>query len=1522
MKKTLLRVVSMAMAVAMLMCSANLTVFAAGSGSSDPTPIASAVANSDTWQSALTQQEIAVLNVDAFNFGDLKLCESALNNSVVTVVADGGDKYTVKTPAVATDLISGAKWVAKKASVVGGNTELTFDITGTETAFEYAGAFTNVQVTYELTVVDVSNVKTIVDLPNTLVGDVKRQSSVMDTLVANSTDIALIEDPIIISILKGIYDTSPAGLQQIDKLQTKCMTNGKLNLLTYINEYKEDGLIYYYTDNNSTKIYDELVLLIEVVDALINDPAFEVAKANQFVGQYTVKVEDYYDKLIDYRDKLDTIKVDEHIDQDSANLIMLLTAVAAADGYTSEHVVASNELKYTKTVQAAAPGKAIIDVTVKVLGSKPETYTASYSLASDAKLTQTNIDDLTSIKNELLDKVQANVEYYAFAGELPAIGTSVTDITAAITFTYTPYTYTVKIEGVGNRTFSSDADWTISLPAPAAGYRNVYNVAGETVYAFGSAVKYTFTDLSVFDSAKTLTVSCITEEYVEEVGKDELLTLVGKANDAFASGNLGAKFVPVEDANGNISIILRVAPSISGLKIEQIGGKLMEIFMKDLEVAYLGDSVMWSKTDGIHIQAFIDMFASSGFGFDAFCNVVGADGRVKNDAALSALSPVGSAVAGGVGGKLAESTITLNGSRYPFYITLQDGVATSQLAKARELVAKLKGYINIECSNGAYNIVVNAPDSVYPYYLAAMLALDKAELADPQDMDMKECLEYEFSLIKPLILDDNFTVETLENTLAKAGQAYDLSEYATEFDYIRRMMSYILRHTTVESTASGNVYSATSKTESADAIKRLLGRIDMASFYGIVAEAQDGSTIDFNFTITLADMETEYDALVFDYSKTGLNKFVATKDLAATLNSVGANAIVVLMNDVTLNGAVDIKNRTFINLNGYTITGDMNATAAVRITDATLYADKGGVNGKLTGNFTLTGGKYTANVDAFLASGYSIDANGYVVNNVYTVTKTGNDVEIALNADFLYDYSSVSSAKKEFLLETAVDAAFDIALNMYTAAAIQIDGNTVYDFSTIKDIVSLLDNSKNQLANKAIDVVDTLGVSAIVNAIISDVCDFAALEQAILNGTAVAEYEVTTKSWNFTPYVQTNGNYLTIDITPANEKTGKLSIVVAGTDANKQALAAIFGELKNIVTVDVAEIIVNDVSYNGGFNVDYNATADVTVDLSSNNDYAALVATAVAYKLPAGAQKDAIVAALDVYFTTRGTEELVAVLENVTAAQVIAAIKGLGNETCENMLTALGFTSDSVVALEAVYGYMIDTAAKVLNRLDITGPATTLKGFKVDNTFAAYNWTKDNIKGYNVDVAFTLVLASEKPAELPVEIDDPTADISSAEAQKLIRGFYYDVAVNDVYVDAKCMGITVGELLTYVKFNITNASTSDIYVVDREGNKCANDALVGTGYSIVINASNSVSAETLNVRIIVVGDVNGNGKVDSGDAAMMARHYLGIELLNEAQIFAADNNRNGKVDSGDAARIAAKYTYTWDGNTYESFYKA
>ena len=53
----------------------------------------------------------------------------------------------------------------------------------------------------------------------------------------------------------------------------------------------------------------------------------------------------------------------------------------------------------------------------------------------------------------------------------------------------------------------------------------------------------------------------------------------------------------------------------------------------------------------------------------------------------------------------------------------------------------------------------------------------------------------------------------------------------------------------------------------------------------------------------------------------------------------------------------------------------------------------------------------------------------------------------------------------------------------------------------------------------------------------------------------------------------------------------------------------------------------------------------------------------------------------------------------------------------------------------------------------------------------------------------------------------------------------------------------------------------------------------------------------------LLGDVNGSGKIDAGDATMVLRHVVGNTKLNKAERLAADVNGNNNVDAGDATMI-------------------
>ena len=58
---------------------------------------------------------------------------------------------------------------------------------------------------------------------------------------------------------------------------------------------------------------------------------------------------------------------------------------------------------------------------------------------------------------------------------------------------------------------------------------------------------------------------------------------------------------------------------------------------------------------------------------------------------------------------------------------------------------------------------------------------------------------------------------------------------------------------------------------------------------------------------------------------------------------------------------------------------------------------------------------------------------------------------------------------------------------------------------------------------------------------------------------------------------------------------------------------------------------------------------------------------------------------------------------------------------------------------------------------------------------------------------------------------------------------------------------------------------------------------------------------------VTLGDVNGDGRADNLDAALVYAYYNGKQTLSEQQLTAADVNGDGKTDNLDAALIYAYY---------------
>lgn len=100
---------------------------------------------------------------------------------------------------------------------------------------------------------------------------------------------------------------------------------------------------------------------------------------------------------------------------------------------------------------------------------------------------------------------------------------------------------------------------------------------------------------------------------------------------------------------------------------------------------------------------------------------------------------------------------------------------------------------------------------------------------------------------------------------------------------------------------------------------------------------------------------------------------------------------------------------------------------------------------------------------------------------------------------------------------------------------------------------------------------------------------------------------------------------------------------------------------------------------------------------------------------------------------------------------------------------------------------------------------------------------------------------------------------------------------------------SVNYLLGQLKNKLNTNLTIQIY--DNNGKKLINNELVGTGSRVVILNENSNIVEEY--KIIIYGDVNGDGKINSIDLLVLQRHILEIDKLNDIFLIAGNIRKNG-----------------------------
>ena len=99
---------------------------------------------------------------------------------------------------------------------------------------------------------------------------------------------------------------------------------------------------------------------------------------------------------------------------------------------------------------------------------------------------------------------------------------------------------------------------------------------------------------------------------------------------------------------------------------------------------------------------------------------------------------------------------------------------------------------------------------------------------------------------------------------------------------------------------------------------------------------------------------------------------------------------------------------------------------------------------------------------------------------------------------------------------------------------------------------------------------------------------------------------------------------------------------------------------------------------------------------------------------------------------------------------------------------------------------------------------------------------------------------------------------------------------------------TVDSLLSKIQTNYT------VEIYNKNGEKISGSNLAGTGSTVKILDNNILIAE---YTLIIYGDTNGDGKINSIDLLVLQRHILEIEKLENVYVKAGNVRKNGKNPS-------------------------
>ncbi|MBO5869856.1 MAG: dockerin type I repeat-containing protein, partial [Clostridia bacterium] len=192
-----------------------------------------------------------------------------------------------------------------------------------------------------------------------------------------------------------------------------------------------------------------------------------------------------------------------------------------------------------------------------------------------------------------------------------------------------------------------------------------------------------------------------------------------------------------------------------------------------------------------------------------------------------------------------------------------------------------------------------------------------------------------------------------------------------------------------------------------------------------------------------------------------------------------------------------------------------------------------------------------------------------------------------------------------------------------------------------------------------------------------------------------------------------------------------------------------------------------------------------------------------------------------------------------------------------------GIAGDSVEGTVTNCYYADKISKGVGNGYDVTKKCT-VEQLKNQATFKNFDfetvWTMDNEVGY--------------PYPVLKDVD-------------MVEVLVYNIDGDYIF------GISAGTKVVQLIYGITEGEYRKVY---KDGVELSYNELAGTGVTVKIFEGETVIAT---YTLVISGDINGDGKIDSTDYLLIKRAAFGTFTLTEAMNFAGDINEDGFINSVD-----------------------